>query len=154
MMASSINRSAVMAALFARLNAISAFTTKSRRFRDATEVGALEQPALFLLAADKQGASYQQEGARPTWDLEPDILFYAQVADKTLSPDEILEPLIDAIDAALQWVPGDSAPAMGSPTTLGQLVTHCRISGVEIGEGGKSGQAVVLVHLHILAAGQ
>lgn len=152
-MASSINRSAIMAAVFARLNAIPAFATKGRRFREVTEVSATEQPALFLLAADKQDATYQQEGARPVWALEPEILVYVRVDDKTLSPDEILEPLIDAVDAALQWAPGDSAPAMGSPTTLGQLVTHCRISGVQIGEGGKSGQAVVLIQLHILAAG-
>lgn len=152
----SISRSAIMAALFARLNAISSFTTKSRKYRDVKDVGGAEQPALFLLAADKQNATYSQAaGARPIWDLEPDLLVYAQtpVAADPLSPDEVLEPLIDAIDAALLWAPGDGPPAMGSPTGLGGLVTHCRISGIEIGEGAKSGQAVVLIHLHILAAG-
>lgn len=150
----SINRSAIMAALFKRLQAAPGFKTYSRRFRDTSEVGALEQPALFLLSSDRQDPKYDEERVPPIWALEPMVLLYARVDDPSLSPGEVIDPLTDAIDAALQWVPGDSHPAMGSPTTLGALVEHCRVAEVLVGEGGKSGQAVVQINLHVLAAGK
>lgn len=149
-----LGRTAIMAALFARLQKVPGITTSSRRYRPVKDVTAREQPALFLLASDVQKPTYQTEGVPAVWDLEPAVLLYAQVAAKTLSPGEVLDPLLDAIEAALLWAPGDGAPAVGSPTTLGGLVTHCRIANVIVGEGAESGQAVVQIDLNILAAGR
>lgn len=150
----SLGRTAIMAALFARIQKVPGIVTTSRRYRAVKDVSAREQPALFLLASDVQKPEYQTEGVPAKWELEPVVLLYARVDDKTTSPGEVLDPLIDAIESGLQWVPGDGAPAMGSPTTLGGLVTHCRIAGIEVGEGAESGQAVVQIILNILAAGR
>lgn len=150
----SINRSAIMAALFARLQT-AGFTTCTRKYRDVPDVGEKEQPFLCLLSADKQTPEYEQEGARPKWTLSPIILIYARVppANDPLSAGEVIDPLVDAVDAALLWAPGDGPVSMGSPTGLGGLVTHCRIGEVLVGEGGKSGQAFIQITLNILAAG-
>lgn len=150
----SLGRTAIMTALFKRLQAVPGLVTTSRRYRPVKDVSAKEQPALFLLASDVQRPSYQTEGVPATWEMDPAILLYVSVADKSLAPGEVLDPLIDTIESALLWVPGDCAPALGSPTTLGQLVTHCRIAGIQIGEGGESGQAVVQFDLNILVAGR
>lgn len=149
-----LGRAAIMAAIFAKLSSVPGFVTRERRFRDLARVSAAEQPYLTLLGSDKQDAAYKQEGAPAVWTLEPTIFVYARTEDPNTAPADVLDPLVDGIEAALQWVAGDSSPTIGAPTTLGGRVTHCRISSVAIGEGAESGQAVAIIHLHVSAAGK
>lgn len=148
-----LGRAAIMAAIFSKLSSVPGFVTRERRFRDVNRVTPAEQPYLTLLASDKQDAAYKQEGAPAVWTLEPAIFVYARVDDPSTAPSDVLDPLVDGIEAALQWVAGDGQITPGSPTQLGGLVTHCRISHVAIGEGAESGQAVAIIHLHVLKAG-
>ena len=140
-------REPIYAALFALISAASGIVTASRRLRHWTSVEAAEQPALFLV--QKKEAAHQAEGAPTTWRAELDVYVYCQAPDDTTSPAIVLNPLLDAIEAALTPQGADSLIGV---QTLGGLVKHCWISGaIETDEGALGGQAVAIVPIEILA---
>ena len=140
-------REPIYAALFALISAASGIVTASRRLRHWTSVEAAEQPALFLV--QKMEAARQAEGAPTTWRAELDVYVYCQAPDDTTSPAIVLNPLLDAIEAALTPQGADS---LIGAQTLGGLVKHCWISGaIETDEGALGGQAVAIVPIEILA---
>ena len=134
-------REAVYAALFAKMSAItwtpvvanaaSAFVLKSRKLLHWSDVNVEDMPALFQTQDNQQAT--QQRGSPPKWSLKAGIYVYvgtnAQM-DGTVLPAQLLNPVLDAIDAALAPTPGPQ-----NVQTLGGIVSHCWITDIETSEG-------------------
>jgi hypothetical protein len=144
-----INREAIYQALFDLVKDLSGFVTTSRRARLVKDVAPEEQPALFMEEVPGETVSYQAQGLPADHLLYVELGFYARLPeDKSVAPGTILNPLIDAIEAALAPDPDEEEQ------TLGGLVTYCRISGkIEKNEGLLDGQASVVVPVEIFRAG-
>ena len=141
-----INREAIYQALFDLVKDLSGFVTTSRRARLAKDVAAEEQPALFLEEGPGETVQHQGQGLPAKHFLYVDLGFYARLdEDKIVAPGSILNPLIDAIEAALE--PDEDE----EDQTLGGLVYYCRISGKVLkNEGLLDGQASVVIPVEIL----
>jgi len=138
-----MNREAIYQALFAKVSGAAGFATQSRRLRHWSDVGAAEQPALFQV--QKGETAHRDAGLPPRWTLAVDLFLYAQAPDDQSAPSSVLNPLLDAIEAALTPDP------VTNLQTLGGLVAHCWIAGkVETDEGVLGGQGVVIVPIEIL----
>lgn len=144
-------RKVIRDALVKRLTAVKSMKSVSQRWKPTIKVDKADQPALFLVSGDSDLPRYQEERVPATWPLEPVLFLYARTDDPDVIPSDVLDPLVQDIESALLWQPGDSHPAVGSPTTLGGLVEHCRVAGVFTDEAPIDGQAVVVIKLHILA---
>lgn len=142
-----MNREPIYAALFALLAGAASFPTASRRLRHWSAVEAAEQPALFQV--QKKETPQQADGAPTAWRAALDIYVYCQAPDDETAPATVLNPLLDAVEAALA---PKGADAVAGAQTLGGLVKHCRIAGaIETDEGSLGGQAVAIVPIEILA---
>lgn len=141
-----MSREAIHAALFRLVSGAANFVTVSRRLRHWGDVAAAEQPALFQI--QKSETAKQRRGLPPLWTLSVDLFLYAHAPDELIPPSTVLNPLLDAVEAALAPDPIDLVQ------TLGGLVSHCWIDGkIETDEGVLGGQAVAIVPVAILAAG-
>lgn len=139
-----MTREPVYAALFALLSGAAPFVTASRRLRHWSDVGPAEQPALFVV--QKSETAERRAGLPAKWRASVDVYIYAHAPDDATSPATVLNPLLDAIEAAL-------APAGGAVQTLGGLASHAWIAGkIETDEGVLGGQAVAIVPVEILVA--
>lgn len=141
-----INREAIYQALFDQVKSLSGFVTTSRRARLAKDVAPEEQPALFMEEGPGENVQHQGQGLPAKHLLYVDMGFYARLnEDKNAAPGNILNPLIDAIEAAL------APDSDQEDQTLGGLVIYCRISGkIEKNEGLLDGQASVVIPVEIL----
>jgi hypothetical protein len=138
-----MNREAIYGALFARLAAAGGFATASRRLRHWSDVGPAEQPALFQV--QKSETARRDAGLPPRWTLAVDLFVYARAPDDVTAATAVINPLLDAIEAALAPDPVTNAQSLGG------LVAHCWIAGkVETDEGVLGGQAVAIVPIEIL----
>ena len=138
-----MTREAIYEALFARLTAAAGFATASRRLRHWSDVGPAEQPALFQV--QKSETARRDAGLPPRWTLAVDLFVYAQAPDDVTAATTVINPLLDAIEAALAPDP------VTNVQSLGGLVAHCWIAGkVETDEGVLGGQAVAIVPIEIL----
>jgi hypothetical protein len=139
-------REPIYGALFALLSNAADFTTASRRLRHWSDVGPVEQPALFVV--QKSETAERKSGFPPKWRAMVDVFVYVHAPDDVTPPSTVLNPLLDAIEAAL--APGGA----GGPQTLGGLAEHAWISGkIETDEGVLGGQTVAIVPVEILVAG-
>ncbi len=136
-------REAVYAAVFALAAAVPGLTTASRKARHWADVAPAEQPALFQVQ--------RQESVEPIAGLPPkrrfavDLYLYAHATDPAIAPASVLNPLIDALEAAFAPDPVDGVQ------TLGGLVQHAWIGPrIETDEGVLGDQAVVIVPVEIL----
>ena len=138
-----MNREAIYGVLFATVAGAASFVTASRRLRHWSDVAAAEQPALFMV--QKSETALRRKGLPPRWTLAVDLFVYVHAPDDASPPAAALNPLIDAIEAAL-------APANPTLTqSLGGLVDSAWIAGkIETDEGVLGGQAVAIVPLEIL----
>ncbi|TWB20669.1 hypothetical protein FBZ89_10668 [Nitrospirillum amazonense] len=136
-------REDIHAALFARLTAAAPFATASRRVRLWNDLSPAQQPALFLMS---RGEEVTRRDTLPAHRvLRVDILLYAQAPDDETAGAVVLNPLLDAVEAALRPPPGQDKQ------TLGGLVHDCWIEGqVTTDEGALGSQAVAIVPLHLL----
>lgn len=135
-------REPVHAALFALLSQSSKFITASRRVKHWADVpSAADQPALFL-SSRGQVATVRQPGMPPIWDLAFDAIVYVKTTgEPDLSPATLMNPLLDAIEAAM--APDNFATRK---LTLGGLVEHCWIEGeITTDEGVLGDQGVALI---------
>jgi hypothetical protein len=139
-------REPIYAALFALAAGAANFVTASRRLRHWSDVGAAEQPALFMIQKSENA-----EERRPLpvkWRASVDLYLYVHAPDELTSPATVLNPLLDAVEAALAPDP------VSHVQSLGGLVSHCWIAGrVQTDEGVLGGQAVAIVPVEILASG-
>jgi hypothetical protein len=142
-----MTREPIYEALFALLSGAADFSTASRRLRHWSAVEAAEQPALFQV--QKRETAKESQGSPTEWRAEIDVYVYCQAPDDETPPTSVLNPLLDALEAAL--LPAGADLATGTQS-LGGLVKHCWIAGaIETDEGALGGQAVAIVPIEILA---
>jgi hypothetical protein len=140
-----MNREAIASALFALVQGSASFATASRRVKLWTDVSSADKPAIFMA---EHGETYVRKGeALPaviTMDVE--LLIYIDAGkDQSVTPITVLNPLIDAVDAALA-----PSPVTGKQT-LGGLVTHCWIEGKVMKDPGDlDGDGVAVIPIKIL----
>jgi hypothetical protein len=141
-----INREPIYAALFDVLAGAADFTVVDRRLRHWSDVAPAEQPALFV-AQKTELASVRTLGAPTVWTLAVDLFVYAHSSDPYLAPATVLNPLLDAVEAALAPSATTGVQDLGIPSQ----VQHAYISGkIESDEGVLGDQAVAIVPVEIL----
>lgn len=141
-----MTREPIYAALFALVAGAAEFVTVGRRLRHWTDVGAAEQPALFQI--QKSETAEERRPLPAKWRAAVDLYVYAQAPDELTAPATVLNPLLDAIEAALAPDPFTHVQSLGG------LVSHCWIAGkIQTDEGVLGGQAVAIVPVEILVSG-
>jgi hypothetical protein len=141
-----ILREPIYAALFARVAAAAGFVTTERRLRHWGDVAPAEQPALFQHQKGET-AAVKPLGAPTVWTLRVELYLYAHSSDPYLAPAAALNPLIDAVEAALSPNAATGIQDLGLPA----MVQHAYIAGkVETEEGVLGDQAVAIVPIEIL----
>ena len=87
------------------------------------------------------------EGAPSVWTLNIELYLYAHSSDPYLSPATVLNPLIDAVEAALAPSPITSLQDLGLPA----MVQHAMIAGkIDTDEGALGDQAIAIIPVQIL----
>jgi hypothetical protein len=141
-----INREPIYAALFGLIETAADFTVVDRRLRHWSDVAPAEQPALFM-AQKTELASVKALGTSTVWALAVDLYVYAHSSDPYLAPATVLNPLLDAVEAALAPSAATGIQDLGLPA----MVQHAYISGkIETDEGVLGDQAVAIVPVEIL----
>jgi len=139
-----ISRETIYSALFARLSAAGPFVTTSRKLKHWNDVKPPQQPAMFQ--AQKTEVPQQTPGLPTKWMLATDVYVYAR-APGSSTPSTIINPLLDAIEAALAPDP------ITNKCTLGGLVQHAWIDGeIQTDEGTLGDQTVAIIPIRILAS--
>lgn len=141
-----IIRETIYAALWELGSGAARFATVNRRLRHWADVAPVEQPALFM--SEKGGsAAVKRLGAPTVWTLYAEFYVYAHSSDPCLAPGTILNPLLDALEAALAPAPTTGIQNLGLP----EIVQHAYIAGkVETDEGVLGDQAIAIVPIQIL----
>jgi hypothetical protein len=141
-----IAREPIYAALFALAAGAGNFVTVERRWRHWSEVTPAEQPAL-LMRQKSETAAVKALGAPPAWTLAVEFCLYAHSSDPYATPAMLLNPLIDAVEAALAPSAATGLQTLGLP----QFVQHAWIAGrIATDEGALRDQAVAIVPVAIL----
>jgi hypothetical protein len=139
-----MNREAIHAALFALVSSRAGFITTSRKLRHWADVSPIEQPALFQAQGGE--TAIRTTGFTAKWELSVKLYLYAHTGGG-LAPTSVLNPLVDAVIAALAPLPAIERQ------TLGGLVHDCRIDGtIETDEGVLGDQAVAIIPIRIITA--
>jgi hypothetical protein len=145
------SREAIMSALFALvsgpiLSSQSPFVTSSRRMRLWGDVPSGEKPALFMreIGDEYKGA---ERGLPPGVYMGVELYIYIDAGkDQSVDPISVLNPLIDAVEAALKGSP------VNGRQTLGGLVFHTWIEGKIMKDPGDlDGDGVAVIPVKILA---
>ena len=141
-----IDREAIYSALWGLAGGAADFAAANRRLRHWTDVSPAEQPALFM--SEKGGHAAQKRPGTPTqWTLYADFFVYVHSSDPYAAPTTLLNPLIDALEAALAPSPTTGLQQLGLP----QMVQHAWIAGKVVTDEGVLGdQAVAVVPIEIL----
>ena len=138
-----MNREQIYSALYAKLAGAANFVTTSRKLRHWDDVGASEQPALFVVQKSEV-ADPQPKGVPTKWTLDVNVYIYVRSSDV---PSSEINPLLDSVTAAL--LPDNP---ITNAQTLGGLVHHCWIEGqIETDEGLLGDQSVCIIPVRILA---
>lgn len=140
----STSREQIYAALFAKLVKAATFKTTDRRWRHWSDVAPPDQPALFQ-SQRHEDLTTQPPDLNPRKRMFVDVSVYVNTGgDKTVAPASILNPLIDAIEAAL------GPDVITNKQTLGGLVQYARIEGrIETDEGLLGDQGVAIIPILI-----
>ena len=141
-----IVREAIYAALWELAAGAAPFVSANRRLRHWADLAAAEQPALFM--SEKGGLATTKALSAPiVWTLYADFYVYAHSSDPYLAPAAILNPLIDALEAALAPSPTTGIQNLGLP----EMVQHAYIAGkVQTDEGVLGDEAIAIVPVEIL----
>jgi len=141
-----IAREPIYAALFDLAAGAAGFVTAERRLRHWSDVASAEQPALFM-TQKSEVASVKTLGAPTVWTLLIELYLYAHSSDPYLSPATVLNPLVDAVEAALAPAATTGLQDLGLPS----MVQHAMISGkIETEEGVLGDQAIAIIPVEIL----
>jgi hypothetical protein len=141
-----IAREPIYAALFDLVSGAAGFATIERRLRHWSDVAPAEQPALYMAQKSEIG-SIKALGAPTVWTLSADLYLYVHSSDPYSPPASVLNPLVDAVEAAL------APPAVTGLQDLGlpSMVQHAYIAGrIETDEGVLGDQAVAIIPVEIL----
>jgi hypothetical protein len=141
-----IARESIYAALWALGAGAASFASANRRLRHWADVAPAEQPALFM--SEKGGHAVMKALGGPiAWTLYADFYIYVHSSDPYLAPALLLNPLLDALEAALAPPLATGIQNLGLPA----MVQHAYISGkVETDEGVLGDQAIAIVPVEIL----
>ena len=141
-----IIRETIYSALWTLGAGAARFVSANRRLRHWADVASAEQPALFM--SEKGGdAAIKRLGAPIIWTLRAEFYVYAHSSDPYMAPGTILNPLIDALEAALAPSPTTGIQNLGLP----EMVQHAFIAGkVETDEGVLGDQAIAIVPVEVL----
>jgi hypothetical protein len=141
-----IAREPIYAALFDLAAGAAGFVTAERRLRHWSDVAPAEQPALFM-TQKSEVAAVKTLGAPTVWTLLVEFYLYAHSSDPYLSPATVLNPLVDAVEAALAPAATTGLQDLGLPS----MVQHAMISGkIETEEGVLGDQAIAIIPVEIL----
>jgi hypothetical protein len=141
-----ITREPTYAALFELIESAAAFVTAERRLRHWSDVAPAEQPALFQSQKSETGA-VKALGAPTVWTLNVELYLYAHSGDPYQAPAAVLNPLVDAVEAALAPAATTGIQDLGLPA----MVQHAYIAGrIETDEGVLGDQAVAIIPVEIL----
>jgi hypothetical protein len=141
-----ITREPIYAALFARAATAASFVTAARRLRHWSDLTPAEQPALFM-RQKSEVATLATLGAPTVWRLSLELYVYAHASDPYVAPATVLNPLVDAVDAALAPDAVTGVQDLGLPGS----VRHAAIAGkLETTEGVLRDQAVAIIPVEIL----
>ena len=150
-----MTREPIDAALFAFFSAVAAgdgsklFKTATRKVDTWDQVPPEDCPALLLLPRTE--LAVRKKGLPTKWTGEYDLLLYVHTGaqnDPTVVPAQLLNPLLDAIEAAIQV--DDIA---NNAATLGGLVSHCAIEGqIQKFLGSLGDEATAIVPIQILTS--
>lgn len=140
-----IIRETIYASLWTLGAGAARFASANRRLRHWADVAPAEQPALFM--SEKGGdAIIKRLGAPIVWTLYAEFYVYAHSGDPYLAPGTILNPLIDALEAALAPSPTTGIQDLGLP----EMVQHAYITGkIETDEGVLGDQAIAIVPVKV-----
>jgi hypothetical protein len=141
-----IIRETIYAALWALGAGAARFASANRRLRHWSDVAPAEQPALFI--SEKGGhAATKRLGAPIVWTLYAEFYIYVHSSDPYLAPGTILNPLLDALEAALAPSPTTGIQDLGLP----EMVQHAYIAGrIETDQGVLGDQAIAIVPIEVL----
>jgi hypothetical protein len=141
-----IIRESIYAALWELAAGAASFASVNRRLRHWAEVAPAEQPALFM--SEKGGMAVTKAlGAPIVWTLYADFYVYVHSSDPYLAPAMLLNPLLDAVEAALAPSPATGIQNLGLP----EMVQHAYIVGkIETDEGVLGDQAIAIVPVEVL----
>lgn len=141
-----IARETIYAAFFAQVATAADFVTVGRRLRTTADVAAAEQPALFMCQKSETAAN-PTYGAPTVWTLSVELHLYAHSSDPYRAPATVLNPLLDAVEAALAPSAATGVQDFGLPG----MVQHAYIAGkVKTDDGALGDQAVAVVPIEIL----
>ena len=141
-----IAREPIYAALFDLAAGAAGFVTAERRLRHWSDVAPAEQPALFM-TQKSEVASVKTLGAPAVWTLLVEFYLYANSSDPYLSPATVLNPLVDAVEAALAPAAATGRQDLGLPS----MVQHAYIAGkIDTEEGVLGDQAIAIIPVEIL----
>lgn len=142
-----IDRELIYSSLFRIVSDAANFATKSRRLRHWSDVAPAEQPALFMSEKGGVGSKASTAYNAPTkWVLSADIYIYAHSSAPYISPAEILNPLVDAVERALAPDPITGLQTLG----LNGMVLATWLSGkVDTDEGVLGDQALAIIPIEI-----
>lgn len=155
-----MNRETIFAALYARgsgarwtppvAEMAATFQTKGRKLMDWNQVPAEGMPALFQTQTSQMVT--QRRGLPPLVTLHAEWYVYVRTnaqMDSSVTPSQLLNPVLDALDAAL--APDATDPTVGNVCTLGGLVSHAWIAGdIATSEGLFGDIEVAIVPIEIL----
>lgn len=141
----SIQREPIYAAAFALACQAGQFRTMSRTLKHWNDVPAKQRPALFMAQGSPVALAPTALGQPTRWHLPIRLHIYLSTVGP-LSPGEILNPIMDALDVTFS-----PDPARGIQR-LGGLVQWARIEGtIETSEGTLGSDEVAIVPINILA---
>lgn len=141
-----ITREPIYAALFSLAAGSAGFVVAARRLRHWSDVTPAEQPALFMRQRTEI-AAVAALGAPTVWTLAVELYVYAHASDPYVAPAMMLNPLVDAIEAALAPIAVTGVQDLGLPA----MVQHAYIAGkIATDEGVLRDQAVAIIPVEIL----
>jgi hypothetical protein len=144
-----LQREPIAAALWRIASQSSEYATANRRLRHWANVSPPEMPALFMTEKGAQADGGRQPGLPVIYKLMFDFYIYVHSSDPYLAPATLLNPLIDALEAALSPFPANGMwQNLGFPAS----VNHTYINGrIETDEGVLGDIAIATVPVEILA---
>lgn len=153
-----MNREPIYQAVFAFFAALTlptvpvptpAFKLATRQLKHWDDVAGEDTPALLM--QQRRESANRRKGLPTIWTCDITLFLYVTTnanTDPTQIPAQILNPLLDAIEAAL--VVDDP---INNACTLGGLVSHCAIQGaIESFDGDLGDEAVVTVPIQFLVS--
>jgi hypothetical protein len=143
-----MNREAIFTALFAKLQTVPGIVTFSRRFQMFDQYDNTQKPVL-ILHEEEEEYTYSAENLPPKRVLSATVfIFTATGQDPNIVPVIEINNILDAIDNVL--TPDMAGPHRGA-VSLGGLVSHCRIEGVNPKDDGSlDGNGVTIRKIKIL----